>query len=162
MGECVAFFWLIVLWLCVLTAQLSTGQCVAWSPGPKLSVSGTGNFVILETLSDLREEANKVNFPLMAPVFPAPAPELFPAQNCFLIFCFFSPMQLLLKEIHLLHTYFHFIFLHCFYPFFFIVSILCFPLYLFLTVLSLTVFSCPFFSFPDFFAEPPLGFSSQN
>lgn len=82
-GEYVAFFWLVVIWDYVLTAQLSTAQCVAWPAAPRLSVSGTGNFVlgkvILEILSDLREKANKVV------IFPSwPLLALLQPQNCFL------------------------------------------------------------------------------
>lgn len=78
-GEYVAFFWLIVMWHCVLTAQLNAGQCVAWPAGPRLPVSGTGNFVlgkaILEILSNLREKANKVViFSPYGPCFPCSSP----------------------------------------------------------------------------------------
>lgn len=151
---------------CVLTAQLNTGQCVvAWPAGPRLPVSGTGNFVlgkvILEIFSDLRETANKVViFPLMAPACPAPAPELFPAQNCFILFHLFCPTHLLLKKIHWLHTYF--IFLGCFYSFFYIFSMVSLFPSVYFSVLSVIFFS--FFIPWPFFRTTPLAsqVTSQN
>lgn len=43
------------MWDCVLTAQLDTGQSVAWPAGPSLSVSDTGNFVLGKVILEITQ-----------------------------------------------------------------------------------------------------------
>lgn len=155
-----AFFWLLVTWHCVLPTQCKAGQSTVWQAGP--GFSGTGNFALgkltLEILSDLRKQTNKVVvFSLMALPCPLSSPSLLHRIGFSCSISFLPPMHLQLKEKKLLWTSFCFLFLGCFYSFYFITSMLAlFPSISF-SVLSLTFFSCPFFHSPGLSHTHPLG-----
>lgn len=99
------------------------------------------SFAILGILNDLREQRKLSSFP-RSPWLPLSSPRTVSCTELFFL-TLFSSTHLLLKEIHLLHTYF--IFLGCFYTLFFIIGMVSlFPSVSF-SVLSLTFFSFPFF-----------------